>query len=150
MADVVISTSMGEGWGLSSIEAMAAKTPVIMPDNTSFKEICANQRCRLIPCGKNDNWACFGRVDYNRIRPIVDTKDVVKELEYAYKHPKEMQKMAQRAYEWVTTELTWEKVCEKWKVIFRKASTEVPKLKRNDICPVCNKKYKKCSHGGSQ
>lgn len=50
-ADVVISTSVAEGWGLSTTEAFAAGTPVIVPNNTSFTELIGegNERGVLAP-----------------------------------------------------------------------------------------------------
>lgn len=38
--DCFISTSTGEGWGLTITEAMACKKPVIAPKHTSIEEIC--------------------------------------------------------------------------------------------------------------
>jgi glycosyltransferase involved in cell wall biosynthesis len=143
-SDVIVSTSMGEGWGLSSTEAMATKTPVIMPNHTSFPEICGDGRGQL---AETKGWVCFGRDDWNRVRPMVDSDDILKKIEYVYNNRSEAKKMADKAYEWVTTDLTWEKVCEKWKEVFLRASTEIPNIGRNDECPVCKIKYKKCIHG---
>ena len=38
-ADVFCTATLGEGWGLPVTEAMAARTPVIAPNNTSLTEI---------------------------------------------------------------------------------------------------------------
>jgi glycosyltransferase involved in cell wall biosynthesis len=56
-----VTTTLGEGWGLTLTEAMATKKPIICPLSTSFIEMtdkgsrvygCEN----LIPiCGINDN-----------------------------------------------------------------------------------------------
>ena len=38
-SDAVVSTTLGEGWGLSITEGLSVKKPVIAPDNTSITEI---------------------------------------------------------------------------------------------------------------
>ncbi|MBU1374314.1 MAG: glycosyltransferase family 4 protein, partial [Bacteroidetes bacterium] len=50
-ADIVISTTLGEGFGLSCVEAMAAKALVMMPDNSSLSELMADGRGISIRCG---------------------------------------------------------------------------------------------------
>ena len=37
--DVFLSTTSGEGWGLTTIEAAITKTPLVIPKCTSFPEI---------------------------------------------------------------------------------------------------------------
>ncbi len=46
--DVYLSTSRGEGWGLTATEAMACKVPCILPDHTSLGEIGADHRALLL------------------------------------------------------------------------------------------------------
>lgn len=41
-SDIYITTTTGEGWGLSVVEAFACRTPVILPLHTSFTEISSN------------------------------------------------------------------------------------------------------------
>lgn len=43
-SDVYLTTTSGEGFGLTILEAMAAKVPVIAPWNTSIKEINGSNR----------------------------------------------------------------------------------------------------------
>lgn len=47
-ADAVISTSTGEGFGYSTVEALACGKYIIAPDNTSFKELLTNNRGQLV------------------------------------------------------------------------------------------------------
>lgn len=47
--DLYVTTSLGEGFGLVTVECMAAKLPIICPNNTSFTELCDNgNRAHLI------------------------------------------------------------------------------------------------------
>lgn len=150
MSDVVISTTLGEGWGLSSTEAFATKTPIIFPNNTSLREIVGKDRGRLVKSGSSNNlWTCLGAEDWNQFRPLTDVDDLTVALIDAYDHPEKSKEMAENAYKWVQ-DYSWEKVCEKWIEIFREATEDkvaVPKIGRNDPCPFCNDgvtKWKKC------
>ena len=59
--DALITTTLGEGWGLSTTEAMAARLPVICPYHTSLKYISgAGKRAKILmnlypSCSPNDN-----------------------------------------------------------------------------------------------
>ena len=46
LSDCVVSTTLGEGWGFSTVEGMAVKRPVIMPRNTSMIEIIGEREQR--------------------------------------------------------------------------------------------------------
>ncbi|NCY12365.1 MAG: glycosyltransferase, partial [Burkholderiaceae bacterium] len=41
-SDLYVTTTLGEGWGLTLTEAMATRTPVICPISTSFIEMTDN------------------------------------------------------------------------------------------------------------
>lgn len=123
-ADCVISTTLGEGWGLSITEAMATKRPVIAPDHTSIREILGRtenggaERGLLIKTygefvQSNDN---------SRVRPLVDVDDMVDKMEYVVEHREELKPMVDRAYDWVQA-LKWngELVGAKWNKLFESA-----------------------------
>jgi glycosyltransferase involved in cell wall biosynthesis len=48
-SDLVITTSHGEGWGLTTTEAAACGTPVAVPKHTSFEEIFSDETCTFLP-----------------------------------------------------------------------------------------------------
>ena len=167
-ADAVITTTLGEGWGLSVTEAMAVKKPVIAPDHTSLTEILGKtaggtgERGILVKT-KGD----FVQPNDNaRVRPITDVEDLADKMEMLVENRKAYQPMVESAYQWVK-QLVWEgdEVLGKWKLIFENAykmalikramsiDTMVAKqlkidgMGRNDICPACNEKIKHCRHG---
>jgi glycosyltransferase involved in cell wall biosynthesis len=157
--DCVISSSLGEGFGLSVLEGMATKRPVIMPNNTSMPEIIGNnERGLLVKSGATiQDWFVQAN-DNDRVRPVTDVKDLADKMEWVMEHPKEVKEMVEKAYQWVSR-LSWdgELVGGKWKLLFEKAYEQVledrevakinwKKLKRNDICPICKIKIKKCKH----
>lgn len=163
-ADLVISTTLGEGWGLSTTEAMATKTPVVMPNNTSLPEICGKdgERGLLADSGKTlSEHFVLGINDKEVSRPLTNIDSMVEKMIRVYDHKDEASKMANRAYEWVKT-ITWEEIAKQWLKVFEEAENLVtfrrnvkeakaikgitsPNIGRNDPCPcLSGKKYKAC------
>lgn len=108
-SDVVISTTLGEGWGLSSTEAMATKTPIIFPDNTSLTEIIGKERGYLVKSGTTPSDYVVLPHDNEIIRPLTDTVDLAETLVHVYDNMEEAQQRAENAYEWVTSNLIWQR-----------------------------------------
>jgi glycosyltransferase involved in cell wall biosynthesis len=111
-SDVVISTSRGEGWGLSTTEAMACKVPVVMPRHTSFVEIVGQneERGTLVSCNEID----VNIQDNNRIRPVVDIDDLVQMVRDVYDLPEQHQQTAEEASVWVREHCDWNKIAAQW------------------------------------
>ena len=119
-ADCYLTTTLGEGWGLSITEAMATKLPVVAPDNTSLPEILGDDRGWRIPSGATPTHWITKENDNDRIRPLMDVEAAADAIIEIIENRKEAEKRAQAAYEWVT-KLTWENVCKDWSDIFKKA-----------------------------
>jgi glycosyltransferase involved in cell wall biosynthesis len=117
-SDVFLTTTRGEGWGLSVTEAMACKLPVICPMNTSLIEI-SNSGDRVYPL-----WEQYpvASTHDSMVRGQVDPDEVADQLERVYKEKKENTRdhisKVERAYLYIT-QLTWEKVARRWADIFR-------------------------------
>lgn len=114
-ADLLISTSTGEGWGLATSEAFSAGTPVLVPGNTANLDIVGEdeERGYLIKTGGDIDhliWL-YGKA-YNP-RDIVHAQDCVDKLEYIYSHREEAYHKAQVAQRW-TFEHTWKAQGRKW------------------------------------
>ena len=106
-ADMVLTTTLGEGWGLSITEAMATKTPVVGPQNTSLTEMMADNRGILVPAGNNPSMFVMKENDMERIRPLMDVEaaaDAIIKLKRG-----EIQTDIDGAYEWAQK--------HSWKVI---------------------------------
>ncbi len=168
-ANVCLSTTLGEGWGLMATEAMATKVPMVGPNITSFTEIFNTpngfdpKTCRGIPLAAGSNaseWICLGQTDNERVRPLTNVDDAVSKLYWVYRNPDKVKEITDRAYKWAT-ELTWKNECKKWIDLFDKAYNDLKverkivsafrnkKPNRNDSCPVCASegkdiKWKKC------
>lgn len=115
IADVNLSTTLGEGFGLSMVEAMATKTLNIFPDNTALSEILADKRGLLASCGETPNHLiCNGPLDNNQLRPVVDIEDLVGKMLWAYAHPEQRKEIEERAYAWSLEHLNWDNIGKQW------------------------------------
>jgi len=122
-ADVVVSTTLGEGFGLSSIEGMACRTPIIFPRNTALEEICGRngERGLLADSGSNINLTTMICHDNEVIRPLTDIEHMVQKLLWLYENREsdEVKNMVESAYKWVCTELNWKTIIvPQWVEIF--------------------------------
>jgi glycosyltransferase involved in cell wall biosynthesis len=124
--DCVLSTTLGEGFGLGWIEAMACKKPVITPNNTAMKELITKDLGYLVDSGSNDSlWTCIPN-DNNILRPLVDVDHMVQVMLDVYNNYTEAEKRADNAYEWVTNDMQWSgDIAKQWQKIFAKLSYEL-------------------------
>jgi glycosyltransferase involved in cell wall biosynthesis len=155
-SDCIISTTLGEGWGLSSTEAMATKTPAVFPNNTSLKEIFADGRGLLVECGRTINdWFVLSQ-DNERLRPLTNVVDMVTKIKWLRdnKDSKEVKDMIEKAYSHTLSTWDWSIIGEQWRSLFRDIlATREAKIGRNSPCPECLKigksiKYKNCTEHG--
>lgn len=115
-ADMYLTTTSGEGWGLSITEAMMCECPVIAPVHTSLQEIGGYNRDRIWPleidapyCALTDSvirwqcspWEVSERINDCLIRPTETAMKVVKARHYVMG-------------------LSWPRVCDEWEDIFRR------------------------------
>ncbi len=107
-SDVVVSTTLGEGWGLSTVEAMACKVPIIFPDNTSLTEIIGEDRGFLIKSGETPDDYTVLPNDNEVVRPVASVMDMAEKLILVHDDKKLVQERVENAYEWVTSNLVWE------------------------------------------
>lgn len=147
-SDVIVSTTLGEGWGLSATEAFAAGVPVVFPRNTSLVEIIGEneERGYLADSGKtiNDYQVVYGKQQW--YRPTTDINSMVEKLNLVYADWKlatearinakkgdirEMTKTEEKinsALDYARSH-TWEKLNEDWIAIFELAQKKLKKGK---------------------
>ena len=171
-ADLCVTTTLGEGWGFITTEAMATKTPIAAPYITSIIDIFGGDSSKGVP-NLDDNtlrgipvlagsttseWICLGLEDNERVRPLTNVDDLVLKMAWAYKNKGKVQDIVDRAYKWVQ-ELNWDNIVSKWDSVFmetyeklqseRKIGELIDKAGRNDTCPCSSgKKFKHC-HGSA-
>jgi glycosyltransferase involved in cell wall biosynthesis len=121
-SDVFITTTLGEGWGLSVTEAMATKTPIICPYNTSLMEMTEYGKNAFVLktmypyCNNNDN-AVREQVDIWEVSDAILMVARAKYGNYA-ELKKDLQEKVERSYAWVN-KLSWDKVCKSWVEYFK-------------------------------
>lgn len=108
-SDVVMSTTVGEGWGLSTVEAMACKTPIVFPDNTSLNEIIGAERGYLVRSGETPDDFMVLPNDNEVLRPVTSVTHMAETLMHVYDNREEAAQKAETAYKWVRSNLIWDK-----------------------------------------
>jgi glycosyltransferase involved in cell wall biosynthesis len=100
-------------------EAMATKTPVVAPDNTSFSEMGAMNRVKLIPSGADPSMWIVKEGDNERIRPLMDVKaaaDAIEKIMDGQEKPN-----VEAAFQWVSN-LNWSNICKQWIAVVDEAA----------------------------
>lgn len=117
-SDLYVTTTLGEGWGLTITESFATKLPVIAPNTTSISEISGyGDRAYLLQtivpyCGMQDNiireQTDHYEVGQTIIKAALDTNN----------NSDRVQRMVDRAYHWVQ-KFDWKEVCKSWVQYFK-------------------------------
>lgn len=124
-ADCFLSTTLGEGWGLTTTEAMAVGLPVILSDNTTARYLLGDneERGYLVGIGNNDPidmWTVpYGNSDAPRQN--VSAKEVARQLKEVYVNRDQAKKKGELARKWCE-ERTWAKVNEQWVELFKEVA----------------------------
>ena len=120
-SDLVVSTTLGEGWGLSWVEAMATKTPVLMPNNTAITENISKDKGYLCDSGTSVALTTVLANDNEVIRSLVDVEDMAMKMVHIYNNYEEALEKADVAYNWVHDSLNWQgNVGKQWVDLFDK------------------------------
>ncbi len=115
--DLYVSTSRGEGWGLTATEAMAVGKLCVLPYHTSYMEIGA-KRCLFL----TDFYQACG-VDDSTVREACFYLDVAEQIEQAYRflvegYPTVKDNVLEEAYKYMQ-KLRWANVCKEWISVFK-------------------------------
>lgn len=141
-SDLVTSTTIGEGWGLSWVEAMATKTPVLMPDNTAMSENITDERGYLCKSGSNPSLYTVMPHDNEVIRPLVDVEDMATKMVHIYENYEEAVIKAETAYNWIKEDLNWQgNIGKMWADLFNEAYADLieEKMNKNKIAEEVSK-----------
>ena len=119
-SDVVVSTSTGEGWGLSTTESMACKTPVVIPRNTASIELVGENEERGL-LAKCSDFVVFPRWDHGLMRPTTDVNDLADKICQVHDYPEYAKSRTEAAYQWIKKNCDWDKLVQRWDEIFSEA-----------------------------
>ncbi len=111
-ADLLLSTSLGEGWGLPLTEAMACGTPVAGPKHTSVAEILGDgTRGLCLPLGAPDVMPA----DNNRLRRRIDVPLSAALIAGAIHEGATLANLADNGMAWARRpELSWDVIAKQW------------------------------------
>ena len=125
-SDVVVSTTLGEGFGLAWMEALSAKTPIIMPANTMLPEFITEETGYLCKSGGDPSLYTTIQFDNEVIRPLTDVNDLVKVLLDIYNNREEAERRATNGYKWINNSMDWIRhIVPQWVKVFEKAYSEM-------------------------
>jgi glycosyltransferase involved in cell wall biosynthesis len=116
--DLYLSTTTGEGWGLSVTEAMMCSLPVIAPYNTSLMEITGRGERAWLLQETFPYCAIYDSV----IREQVNYLEVAERINEMRENPEMTKQKVTKALEYMQT-LTWRKICYKWEEEFLRLFT---------------------------
>lgn len=116
-SDLFLTTTLGEGWGLSFSEAASCRIPIIAPNSTSFIEMSGYGKNawmlkNLYKFVNNDNFIRYQTDQYEVGEKILQVfiEKTTDDKEYRIK--------IQRSFEWAKS-LEWNLVCKKWIEYFK-------------------------------
>jgi len=147
-ADVNISTTLGGGWELSSVEALSCRIPCIFPNNSALTEIFADGRGFLCRSGDTPNMRGAFPMDNDIIRPFTNIEDMVKYLKRLYEDKKSggriAKQMTDKAYKWVVENLQWEKhIVPRFDAMFRALYADLQTPQENKLIQEVGKGWRK-------
>jgi glycosyltransferase involved in cell wall biosynthesis len=116
-SDVFLTTTLGEGWGLSFSEAASCRIPIVAPYSTSFIEMSNyGKNAWMLNCLYK-----FTNMD-NFIRWQTDQNEIGELLFEVYQEKKSdsvlYRTKIQKSFEWARS-LEWNIVCKKWVEYFK-------------------------------
>lgn len=113
-ANCYLTTTHGEGFGLTLLEAGATKLPIVAPDNTCIRELYSDNKAFLVPAGETSSAWIMKENDNERLRPLMNVREAANAIERIIKGDKPD---IQKTYEWVRS-LSWDNICKEWEFLF--------------------------------
>lgn len=124
-SDCVVSTTLGEGFGLSWVEAMATKTPVVFPNNTMLGEFITDETGFPYLSGADPDHITVVPNDNEVPRPTAHISDMVSKLIFLHDNPEETQRRVNNAYKMVSSSLFWDNhINPQWLSLFDRIVSE--------------------------
>ena len=125
--DVQVTTTLGEGWGLTTMEGMACGIPQIVPDSSALGEWATP--AVKIPCSRT-----LIHPEINTIGALVDEAPFVAALQALYQSKAERSRLAAEGVEHVRGEaFRWEAVARQFQALLSAAPRQAKR--RQEIQP---------------
>jgi glycosyltransferase involved in cell wall biosynthesis len=114
MADIYVSASGGEGFGLPIAEAGLCEKPFVVPDNTTGEEFSRNGKHGLLAANSD-----FWRESYGISRQIVDPSAMANSVDYLLDNPELRAQMGVMFRHWVKENCSRQAICTKFKEMMK-------------------------------
>ncbi len=113
--DVQMSTTLGEGWGLTTMEGMACGTPQLVPDSSALAEWA--EPAVKIPCSR-----LLMNPEINTIGSLVDHAPFVEALDSLYRNRAARNAMSNNGLRHVRQEcFTWKSIAQQFNAVLQAA-----------------------------
>ncbi len=130
MSDVNLSTTSGEGFGITTIEAMSCGVPSVITNYTTSRELITDHNAGYVvklvgtdeePYDHLKKWYP-GEItgEWEVERGIMDANDCIDKLELIYNSPDKARKMGLNGRDAVLREYSWEVIMLQWKKLLAK------------------------------
>ena len=113
-ASCYVHAARGEGFGLPVAEAMLAKVPVIVSNNTGLADFCREDTASLVPYTMEYSNSHVSDEHSRWAAP--DVNILGEKMVEFFKNPTSdvISQRVERAYELISTQYTWEAVAKRW------------------------------------
>lgn len=111
--DVLLSCSMGEGFGFPLLEAAACGVPAIVTDFSSMPELVTNRRGWLVPVAD-----LVPMQNLSSYMAVPSTSGMVHDISQAYRDRKKVKRLGEAALGFAKT-LEWSSVAGKWRSLLQ-------------------------------
>lgn len=130
LADVNVSASSSEGFGLPILESMACGIPNIGPNCSSFTELIGNDKDESNDKNENNdeqpavnrgwlaNIAAYHQIQDASERALVDERDLAMKMKMAYVEKDKMKIFAKNGIEF-SKSYTWDKIVSEWNSLLK-------------------------------
>jgi len=126
--DLLLTTTYGEGWGLTVSEAMSAGVCVAAPRHTALRELVDDDRAVVLPSPHR----IVLPADNNRLRPVVDAKLAAEAIFPYISDDEGRQAKADAGREFITQDrFNWGTIAEQWMQLFDQPLNSKPNSKPN-------------------
>lgn len=118
--DCYISASMGEGFGLPALQAMALKVPTILPNHSGCTEYANEDTTLLLVPEGYKKITCLDNIFQfkNAVWPYISVSQIREKMRYAFSHKAEMIIKADAAYTYVRDRFDYPVVVDKLQEVF--------------------------------
>jgi len=114
-ADLYLSTSLGEGFGLPVREAQACGVPVMAPAHTGLREAVEGGRGIPLKFGTSEEaWIPMPIIDGSALCPQVEVKDGVEKVLWACNARKELKEIAEEGFNYVRENHDLRRIQQQW------------------------------------